>query len=115
MGVRTRTDQNYINKLNRVRFGSVQWLKLQLKYKTVFQVHMEFVKYFNSTGPEDLYYSNHPRTLTYLDMSTLPEKVIERYGDDPTCDFYTNKCRELIAMRAIIPVNIAPKSEYFYE
>ena len=84
MTVRTRTDQNYMNRLNRVRFGTVYWLKLQLKYKPLFQVHMEFVKYFQDTKPEDLYYANHPKTLTYIKMSTLPEELIDLfYVHDP--------------------------------
>ena len=112
MKIRVVTDAEYIRQLNKVQFATPQWLKLQLKYRPLDEVHGMLKNYFDSSKyrseREDprQYYDSHPLRRTWVRMIKLIPTTIAFYGDFPENQWIVDKCRQLKVMQALDPADM---------
>jgi hypothetical protein len=105
MDIRTVTDAEYIRQLNKVTFGTPQWLKLQLKYKPLDEVFRIIQGYWKTTITTDAFpWEAHPSRKMRARMQTLLDDTMLWYSDQPNI---VSKCKQLKVMQAIA----APRQE----
>ena len=97
--IRNQTNVNYIKALNKVTFGTPEWLVLQFKYFPVRQVYDKIYDYYEQA--ELGYFPIHPVTQMYERMCELIPRTMHIYSDRPEI---VRKCKQLLVHQTLKPL-----------